>query len=78
MARRRGKLAWEVSMGKQLAACRKRAGLTQEQLARRARIPINSLREWEQGRRSMRLRTAMKLARALGITMNDFCGNVKA
>jgi len=61
-------------MGSRLQRLRKRAGWTQEQLARKARVPLTTLREWEQGRRAMRLEAAVKLAVALSISLDELVG----
>jgi transcriptional regulator with XRE-family HTH domain len=74
MASRKKKPSWEVEMGKQLQGLRLRAGLTQDQLARKARVPLTTLREWEQGRRNMRLQAAIKLADVLDVTLDELVG----
>lgn len=54
--------------GAAIAGCRKRRGLTQEQLAELAGIAVDTLCRLEQGRRSSaRLSTLQKLAYALGV-----------
>jgi transcriptional regulator with XRE-family HTH domain len=74
MAQSKGRSSWEAEMGRNLQACRLRAGLTQEQLARKARVPLGTLREWEQGRRNMRLHAAVKLADVLDLSLDELVG----
>jgi transcriptional regulator with XRE-family HTH domain len=50
-----------------LKEARERAGLTQEQLAEKARLPVGSIRNWEQGHRQPRLNVVPVLARAVGV-----------
>jgi transcriptional regulator with XRE-family HTH domain len=50
------------------------AGLTQDQLARRAKVPLTTLREWEQGRRNMRLEAAVRLADVLDLSLDELVG----
>jgi transcriptional regulator with XRE-family HTH domain len=73
MARRK----WEKEMGEQLQKGRHAAGLTQEKLARKAKVPLTTLREWEQGRRGMRLQAAIKLADALDVSLDELVGRVR-
>jgi len=67
-----------IAMGLRLQEFRQRAGLSQEQLAKAARLPAGSLRNWEQGRRLPRLDAAYRLAKALGITIDELAGDVFA
>jgi transcriptional regulator with XRE-family HTH domain len=43
-------------------------------LARLAGVPLSTLRDWEHGRRYMRLESAMRLADALGLTLDELAG----
>ena len=56
-----------MSFGETLAGLRKDAGLTQTELARRADVPIDNLRRWEQDRHLPRVDDAYRLAKALGV-----------
>jgi transcriptional regulator with XRE-family HTH domain len=58
---------------------RARAGLTQQQLAEKARIPLPSLRGHEQGQRVPSWASVVKLARALDVSTDAFsdCEEVK-
>jgi transcriptional regulator with XRE-family HTH domain len=55
-----------------LKGLRAQAGLTQEQLAERAGIPLPSLRGHEQGQRVPSWASVVKLARALGLSTDAF------
>ena len=57
-----------------LKALRTKAGLTQEQLALKAGIPLSSLRGHEQGQRVPSWASVVKLAHALGVPTDDFAG----
>jgi transcriptional regulator with XRE-family HTH domain len=59
---------------------RKEAGLTQQQLAKRAGLPVGSLRGHEQGQRIPSWPSVVKLAKALGVSTDAFagCDEVKA
>ena len=62
------------TVGERLQRLREALGLTQEQLGRAAGVPPTSLRNYEQGRRLPRLDAAVKLADALGITLDALAG----
>jgi transcriptional regulator with XRE-family HTH domain len=51
-----------------LRELRKKAGLTQEELATKAGIPLTSLRGHEQGQRLPSWPSVVKLAKALGVS----------
>ncbi|QJW92951.1 helix-turn-helix domain-containing protein [Frigoriglobus tundricola] len=55
-----------------LRELREKAGLTQQQLADRAGLPVTSLRNHEQGQRSPSWAAVVKLAKALGVTADTF------
>lgn len=59
-------------LGKRIAQLRKRAGLSQAVAAKRAGIPVQTLRNWETGRREPLFTAACKLADALGISVAAF------
>jgi transcriptional regulator with XRE-family HTH domain len=58
---------------------RTKSGLTQEQLAGRAEIPLSSLRGHEQGQRIPSWASVVKLSKALGVSCDAFadCDEVK-
>lgn len=55
-----------------LRELREKAGLTQQQLADRAGLPVTSLRNHEQGQRSPSWAAVVKIAKALGVTADTF------
>jgi transcriptional regulator with XRE-family HTH domain len=61
-----------MTFGKRLQALRAEAGLSQSQLAARAGLSIDSFRNWEQDRVLPRIDTATRLARALGVSLDEF------
>jgi transcriptional regulator with XRE-family HTH domain len=61
-------------MAARLQKLRKAAGLSQSQLARAAGVPVATLQGWERARRMPRLEAAIKLADALGITLDELAG----
>jgi transcriptional regulator with XRE-family HTH domain len=58
-------------MGQKLQRLRQAAGMSQSQLAKAANIPIGTLRNWEQDRRSPLLDTAGRVARSLGVSLDQ-------
>jgi len=74
VARRRLPTVWEQAMGNRLRALRARAGLTQEELARKAEVGIDAVRKWELGQRTPMLDSAARLAVALGCTLGQLGG----
>lgn len=65
-----------IAMGLRLQELRHEKGLSQAQLAKVAGVPAASLRNWEQGRRLPMLDAAFKIAKALGITLDELAGKV--
>jgi transcriptional regulator with XRE-family HTH domain len=59
------------TMGQRLQRLRKAVGLSQSQLAKAAGVPVGTLRNWEQDIRSPLLNTAGRVARALGVSLDD-------
>ncbi len=55
-----------------LRQLREKAGLTQQQLADKAGLPVGSLRSHEQGQRAPSWAAVVKLARALGVGADVF------
>jgi transcriptional regulator with XRE-family HTH domain len=53
---------------------RRAAGLSQAALAQAAGVPAASLRNWEQDRRVPALDAAARVARALGVRLDDLAG----
>jgi DNA-binding XRE family transcriptional regulator len=66
------------TFGKRLQRLRHEAGLSQAKLARAAGIPHPSLRNWEYDIREPLVMTAAKLARALGVSLDELVGDAEA
>jgi transcriptional regulator with XRE-family HTH domain len=62
-------------MGERLLELRRRAGLTQEQLAWKAGVTTSAVRQWERAKRTMLASSAVKLANALGVTAGQLLGS---
>jgi transcriptional regulator with XRE-family HTH domain len=60
------------TFAKRLRELREGAGLTQAGLAEAAGLPLGSVRNYEQGQREPYSRALAKLARGLGVSMDDF------
>jgi transcriptional regulator with XRE-family HTH domain len=60
-----------MSFGETLKSLREAAGLTQAQLADGANVPLDTLRRWEQGKHLPQIDAAYRLAKAMGIGIND-------
>lgn len=65
-------LAAEMTVGELLKDRREARGMTQAGLAAKSGIPIGTLRNYEQGIRVPTLAAAAKLAKALGIPLDQF------
>ena len=59
-----------------LRELRTKAGLTQERLAASSGLGLGTIRDYEQGKREPLLSTAVKLARALGTSVEAFTASV--
>jgi transcriptional regulator with XRE-family HTH domain len=59
------------TLGRRLQRLRLAAGLTQDQLAQKSQVPVWSLRNWEHDHRLPGLIPVYKLAKALGIAMEE-------
>jgi transcriptional regulator with XRE-family HTH domain len=57
-------------MGQKLQELRRAKGLSQFRFAVLCDVPIATLQGWEQGRRQPRLDALVKVARALGVTVD--------
>lgn len=55
-----------------LRELREQSGKTQEQLATESGLPIGSIRNYEQGQREPYWQVVFRLARALGVSVEDF------
>jgi DNA-binding XRE family transcriptional regulator len=61
-----------VTFGEQQAEFRRQAGMTQQRLAEATGINVWTLRGYEQNRREPNWKAALKVARALGVTVEAF------
>jgi transcriptional regulator with XRE-family HTH domain len=61
-------------LGKTLQALRKRADLSQSQLAEKAGINLQTLQSWEADRRKPKLDALLALAQALGVSLEQLAG----
>jgi transcriptional regulator with XRE-family HTH domain len=61
-------------MSERFRRLREEAKLTREEAAQRSGIPVGTLRNWERGKRLPRVDHAMRLARALGVSMDELLG----
>ena len=59
------------SFGERLRALRKKAGLTQEQLARAVNVSLKTVQRWEFNKRQPRMEEIKALAIALGVSEAD-------
>lgn len=60
-----------VWIGKYIGECRRRLGLTQEQLAERAGVSKSSVSKWEGGRTVPDVEVLLKLSKLFGVTVNQ-------
>ncbi len=61
-----------MTFGERLKTLREAAGITQAKLAEASGVPIGTIREYEQVKRDPLLPTAIKLASALGVSIEAF------
>ena len=61
-------------MGEKLSRLRNKANLTQLELAQKAGVGLGTIRNWEQNRRVPLLDIAAKVAKALGVSIDDLAG----
>jgi transcriptional regulator with XRE-family HTH domain len=59
-----------MAFGKTLQIVREEVGLSQSQLATRAGVSIDSLRNWEQDRALPKIDAVTRLARAMGVSLD--------
>ena len=67
---KRDLIAWEV-IQLNLAALRKRKGLTQAELAAAVGVSTSAVGNWEAGLRRPRYESLLRLASVLGVTIDD-------
>jgi transcriptional regulator with XRE-family HTH domain len=66
-----------MSFGQHLRALREGAGLSRPELARKAGIPVGTLRNWEGDRGFPGLPALLRLAEALGVPVERFAEGVE-
>jgi putative transcriptional regulator len=60
------------TFAERLKELREKAGLTQAALAQATGLSLGVVRDYEQGRKEPALRSAFKLAEALGVSVEEF------
>lgn len=65
-----------AAFGKNVAAMRQKRGLTQDQLADKTGLSIDTVGAIEQGRRWARLTTLHKLAKGLNVSIDELFRNL--
>lgn len=66
-----------MSFGQHMRALREAAGLSRPELARRAAVPVSTLRNWEADRGFPGLPALLRLAGALGVPVERFAEGVE-
>ena len=67
----------QTKIGKFIAECRKKQGLTQMQLAEKLNLTDSAISKWETGRAMPDSSIMLELCEILGISVNDLlCGEV--
>lgn len=66
-----------AAFGQKVAAMRLRRGLTQDQLADKTGLSVDTIGAIEQGRRWARLTTLHKLAKGLGVSTDELFKGLK-
>lgn len=64
-----------MTTGDRIKAARKKAGLTQAELAQKLGVTYQSLAQYERGRRNPKLETIRKIAAALGVSDRELMGD---
>ncbi len=60
-----------MTTGQRIKSMRKKAGLTQTELAKKLNIPYQSIGQWERDIRTPKQQTLIKIAKALGVHLRD-------
>lgn len=60
-----------MTTGERIKAARKKAGLTQAQLAEKLGVPFQSISQWERDTRKPKMETLAKIAEALGTSVSE-------
>ncbi|WP_158348557.1 helix-turn-helix transcriptional regulator [Diplocloster agilis] len=67
---------FKMEIGKNLAAYRRAAGLTQKQAATKIHVSRQCLGNWETGRRQPRIEDIILLCRLYGISLDQLIGTI--
>jgi transcriptional regulator with XRE-family HTH domain len=67
----------KMTLGDKLKAERDKAGMSQEALARKSDLSVSAVRDYEQGKKEPSLRNAVKIADALGVSVEVFADSVR-
>ena len=62
---------FRVKLGERIKALRKRANLTQEQLAEEAGVSVNFIGNVERGESAASVKTLRRIAKALGVSLKE-------
>ncbi len=65
------------TLGQRIQRLRAASGLTQSQVAQKADVPVSSLRNWEIDRREPGFRAVYRLAKTLGVTMEELANTIE-
>jgi transcriptional regulator with XRE-family HTH domain len=65
-----------MSFGQHLRSLREGAGLSRPELARRARVPVSTLRNWEGDRGFPNLPALLRIAEVLGVPLERIAEGV--
>lgn len=63
-----------MTYGQRIKTARKKAGMTQTELAKKLGIPYQSIGQWEKDQRNPKLETLQRIADALGVHVLDLLG----
>jgi transcriptional regulator with XRE-family HTH domain len=74
MTRKREPTEWEKMMSERLKALRQVLGLTQEEAARAVGVSLRGYQGWEQSQRSFNFEMGVRIADALGVSLNVLAG----
>jgi transcriptional regulator with XRE-family HTH domain len=66
-----------MSFGGHMRALREEAGLSRPELARRAGVPVSTLRNWEADRGFPNMPALLRLAKALGVRVERLAEGVE-
>jgi transcriptional regulator with XRE-family HTH domain len=65
-----------MGFGTMLKATREKAGLSQAALAERAGMSVRNIQNWEQGHRTPRAQVLLRLARAVGVPVEQLLSGI--